>query len=238
MRPLRVLALAGLAVALCAAPAPAKQRHWRMVATASAGYANQVSWSLPCSGTFATRLDLRASFTAADLVYDSRRRSARDALVKTRVTTGRWHAEGSYAPNVIDPVLGYDHVCAPAVAATCDITLRQRSDRSRGSVYVFERRARKLFLRLTGVGIEERHDASQPDFCGGDVVTNSTGGPLLPHVYSEAHNRLLPTPLAKLGGRRAFTVASKLPAPANCTPAYSACAESGGVAFTATFTPR
>jgi hypothetical protein len=240
MRTLCILALATLAAALCVPAAAGKERHWRVTAVETSTYGNQASWTSPCPGSFSNRLDLDVRFVVANLVYDTHARSiTRGVLVKTRVRTGRWHAEGSYTPNVPDPVLGYGYVCAAApVPATCDTTLVKRGDIALGRLLLGSRKAGKLYLQLTEVGIQDKLDPSLPDFCGGEVETGSTGGPLFPHVYSEAHNRELSAPLRKLRGRKAFTVRTKPPRLENCTIAYDACAEHGAVAFTARFEPR
>jgi hypothetical protein len=162
---------------------------------------------------------------------------------------GSWTLSGSYPP-LVDSPTGGDQTCGPQVPVSCagPVVSHTRGHEAKLDIGVSGRRALGFFNLFPEVVESATYAAPDPGkpFCSASGSEPTRVVPLFGLGSTSLANRAVPSPLsfplrfpvAKLAGRRAFTVTLPPARLQGCaTPYYTPCSESGRVVMRLSFTP-
>lgn len=248
--------LAVLLVAAAApAAAPAATRHWRVTATLTGRYANDVTATpgARCAAHYAERVDsLRVRLTSRSLAYDSVARAFTGPL-RFRITAGRWTVAGSFVAQVAQP--DGTLACAPgAMPLSCAARVVAEdghtvSTQGAARLAVDDNTRGTIVSRITAPRLTEQYaDAGAPPAGWSPACRLDAGDESVPvtplfglsstTIADRALGERLRIPAAKLSGRRPFTVTPPPSRPSGCAAdGFDPCTEQGGFTLRVTFTP-
>jgi hypothetical protein len=233
-----------LAAALQAPAAAESATSWRVSGLLSGTYDNSAAWE-QCVATGATgnaseHVDLDVRLRP----YSTARYTRGDPQFGARVNIdvgGRWTVAGSYAPRQRD--VNGNESCSAPVQFTCSGAVTNPYRQVPAGV-LFQRRGRTFVGQFTSFAAIREDQSAQPSACNPAEGDDSLAmGPLFGLIDTTAHaplvDGLYSVPVARLNGRRSFTV-SPTPNPTLASPCsylYLSCSQNNQLVMRLSFKP-